>query len=179
MIIKGNIKDVTRIVFTDPCYDENVWCKFQKTISAPQDFDIEVEISDYYDDSKVIGNDIRMQLFNRKYMLDICPLVSIDDGKVKYNSKIITQNDYELGMDTARMCFGINEKADEIIIYSKKEETMEDIMSNKSDAFALNTGTDGYFGDLIDLETIEEIPAFIEVNCFIDKDFATPEELKD
>ena len=94
MIIKGNIKDVTKIVFTDPCYDENVWCKYQKTISSPQDFDIEVEISDYHDDNKVIGNDIRMQLFNKKYMLEVSPLVSIEDDLIRYDSNIINQKHY-------------------------------------------------------------------------------------
>jgi len=121
-----------------------------------------------------------MVLSNRKYIDTASPLLKIEDNRILYNSEIVKVKEYEIGMDTASISYGVNEKAKEISDNAYIEETVENLFNNPSDYFSLETGTDGHYGNVTMFETIENVPVLIMSSGYIDKDMQyTKEELKD
>ena len=107
-------------------------------------------------------------------------MLTIHNDGVKYLKEFVIKEDFDIGMDTARISYGINEKADEICKYAYDSHTIEELLDDSKQKFCLKTGTDGYYGDVILFKTIEDIPIFLKANGYICSDMGyTKEELKD
>lgn len=134
MRYKGKIEKLEHIVISDPTYDEDVSCRYErKNVNAKNwvvDIDINKVSDPINDEITIDGTEFFILLHpsNR-----VCELK--EDGKISYlvGHKL---NEFDIGIDTACVALGINEFADEII------ESRDDWQPE----CALNTLSDGIFG---------------------------------
>lgn len=137
MEFTGKIKEINHIVISDPDYDKNVWCRYEKENLKEKNwsvyldvYSVEEQIGDLFEK----GTEFIMLL--QKYKKD-CKIT--DEGNLRSLSNIETK-EYKIGMDSACVALGINDKADYII--NSKNEWQPDC--------AINTGTDGVFGNVVE-----------------------------
>lgn len=156
MRYNGKIKEIKHIIISDPSYDKDVTCRYEKDNLKEKnwivDIDIE-EVEDRIDDFTFRGLEFFILLSKGKLLAELK-----DKGTIKYSSNIKIE-ETEIGMDTACVAFGINEKADEII--ESKDLWQSEI--------SLSTLTDGLFGTVKE-GNIHNRPVFIWVSGYISED---------
>ena len=156
MRYNGKIKEIKHIIISDPSYDKDVTCRYEKDNLKEKnwivDIDIE-EVEDRIDDFTFRGLEFFILLSKGKLLAELK-----DKGPIKYSSNIKIE-ETEIGMDTACVAFGINEKADEII--ESKDLWQSEI--------SLSTLTDGLFGTVKE-GNIHNRPVFIWISGYISED---------
>ena len=166
MIYKGKIKDLNHIVISDPSYDEDVDCRYErnniKEKNWPVDIDIypvSTPITDKYDAK---GTEFFLFLYKDKQLSQLK-----ENGTISY-LKSIKIKEIDIGIDTACIALGINEKADEII---EERESWQP-------KCALSTLTDGIFGTVKEGSLGDNL-AFIWVSGYFDEDAQSIDEIID
>ena len=130
---KGKIKELNHIIISDPSYDESVTCRYENNNLKEKDWYVDIDIKptvDEIEDLTIKGTEFFLFLSKDRRLSELR-----ENGAIRYLSGIELK-ETEIGMDTACVAIGINEKADEII------ELRDDWQPECS----LNTLTDGLFG---------------------------------
>lgn len=157
MRYKGKIKRIDKIVISDPSYNENVWCRYERENINAKDWKINININNVEYEfennikSKGIEFFILMQAENENCTLK-------NDGSFLYYSK----NEIEeltIGMDTACVAIGINETVNKI-------KSEKDIWQPSC---SLQTLTDGEFGCVKEGKSDGKIN-FIYISGYLDED---------
>jgi len=181
---KGIIKDFNQIVVSDPHYLQDVWCRYDKTFNDKSNWNLEMIIKEVDEMQEYKGHKFEVQ------GLDFCIVIKRENIKCdlldigKYVYKKGTQiKETEIGIDTAQVCMGVNEKAKEINDYAtkmKKYESFENVFSNYNPPFAIQTMSDGMLGHVQEGIRNGETD-FICIIGFFDEcaDVNSIEELKD
>lgn len=134
MKYKGKIDKIDRIIISDPSYDKNVTCRYEKNNINGANWDVNFvihDVSDKVSDSISINGIEFFVLLHKEN--EHCQLK--ENGSFSYYSKNEIK-ETDIGMDTACVAFGINKYANDI------ENSREDWQPD----CALNTLTDGLFG---------------------------------
>lgn len=155
MKYNGKIKNINHIVVSDPSYEKDVWCRYEKEGIDEKNWLVNLkieEVEEEIDDFKVSGVEFYMLLKKDK---DIC---EITDNNIRYLSNIKTTKT-DIGMDTACIALGVNEKAKEIINSQSKWQPK----------CAIRTGTDGMFGEVMEGKTEEDL-SFILITGYLSED---------
>ena len=155
MKYNGKIKNINHIVVSDPSYKKDVWCRYEKEGIDEKNWLVNLkieEIEEEIDDFKVSGVEFYMLLQKEK---GIC---EITDDNIRYLSNIKTTKT-DIGMDSACIALGINEKAKEIINSQSKWQPK----------CAIRTGTDGMFGEVMEGKMEEDL-SFILITGYLSED---------
>lgn len=156
MRYKGKIKELDHIVISDPTYEEDVWCRYEKKDLNEENWLIDIDIkqvTEKYEDFTTKGTEFFLFLYKDKTWGELK-----ENGTISY-LKGINVEKTEIGMDTACVALGIDEKADEII------ELQEEWQPECS----LNTLTDGIFGTVREGKLNDDI-VFICISGYLDED---------
>ncbi len=156
MRYKGKIKELDHIVISDPTYEEDVWCRYERKDLNQENWLIDIDIkqvTEKYEDFTAKGTEFFLFLYKDKTWGELK-----ENGTISY-LKGINVEKTEIGMDTACVALGIDEKADEII------ELQEEWQPECS----LNTLTDGIFGTVREGKLNDDI-VFICISGYLDED---------
>ncbi len=157
MRYRGQIEKLDKIIISDPSYGDDVSCRYERNNLNEKEWKIEIVINDFeqkYED----GIDVKGIEFYVLMSKDRENCILNDDGSFKYLRKNKIE-EIELGIDTACISIGINGFATEI--KNSGEEWQPE--------FALNTLSDGLFGEVKEGKTNDNIN-FIWFNGFLDED---------
>ena len=135
MKFKGKIDNINNIVISDPIYDEETLCRYERSninakdwIASLNIYPISIKIDDY--DIKGVEFFLLLQANDK-----VCNLNN--DGTFEYLKNIKLKN-YTIGIDSACVALGINDKAKEIIDSQEEWQPL----------CAIRTGGDGTFGEV-------------------------------
>lgn len=157
MRYKGKIKELNHIIISDPSYDENVTCRYEKDNLKEKNWNVDIDIHptvDKIEDFTIKGTEFFLLLSKDKRLSELR-----ENGTIRYLSGLEIK-ETEIGMDTACVALGINEKADEII------ELRDDWQPECS----LNTLTDGIFGTVKEGKLNDNHTVFIWLSGYLDED---------
>lgn len=157
MRYKGKIKELNHIIISDPSYDENVTCRYEKDNLKEKNWNVDIDIHptvDKIEDFTIKGTEFFLFLSKDKRLSELR-----ENGTIRYLSGLEIK-ETEIGMDTACVALGINEKADEII------ELRDDWQPECS----LNTLTDGIFGTVKEGKLNDNHTVFIWLSGYLDED---------
>ena len=153
---KGKIKELNHIIISDPSYDESVTCRYENNNLKEKDWYVDIDIKptvDEIEDLTIKGTEFFLFLSKDRRLSELR-----ENGAIRYLSGIELK-ETEIGMDTACVAIGINEKADEII------ELRDDWQPECS----LNTLTDGLFGTVKEGK-LQDHTVFIWLSGYLDED---------
>lgn len=156
MRYKGKIKELNHIVISDPTYDESVTCRYERANMNEENWLIDIDIKpvvDKIEDFTINGTEFFLFLCKDKKLGELR-----ENGTITY-LKGIEIKKTEIGMDTACVAIGIDEKAKEII------ESRDDWKPECS----LHTLTDGLFG-IVKEGKIEDDTVFIWLSGYLDEE---------
>lgn len=155
MKYSGKIKNLNHIVISDPTYEKDVWCRYEidnlKEKNWHVDLDI-YEVEEKIGDYNITGIEFCMVLQKIK------GLCKVEDDKIKYLSGLETK-DYEIGMDTACVALGINDKAKRII----------NSQAEWQPSCSIRTGTDGMFGSVTEGKKNNDL-VFLVITGYLSSD---------
>lgn len=160
MRYKGKIKELNHIVVSDPTYEKDVWCRYERENLNEENWLVNIDIKpsiEEFEDFTAKGTEFFLFLCKDKKLGELK-----ENGTISY-LKGIELNEIDIGMDTACVALGIDEKAKEII------ESQEDWQPE----CALNTLTDGMFGTVKEgkIENGENNDiVFIWISGYLDED---------
>lgn len=160
----GIIKHINNIVVSDPLYGKEVSCRYEKNNLNKKNWLADLDI--YKTEDKIGKYYIKGVAFNLIIQKNksVC---NIDkDGTLTFPQNIKVRK-YDIGMDSACIALGINEKA-KIISESKEYQP----------SFSLKTGTDGSFGEVYEGLKDEEV-VFLVLNGYFEEDFMNENDLFD
>lgn len=158
----GKIDKLNKIIISDPHYEGDVWCRYEKDFENEDSCNVEIlienkELTEEYEGKKysVNGISFNVLLLNDKYK-KLSNLIQIKDTESYSYHPDLTVTNYTIGMDTAQVAIGINEKAKEIEDFSEKVNygglDPEEKMDLWRPDFSLKTLTDGVFGEANEIE---------------------------
>ena len=147
MRFKGLIEKINHIVISDPEYKTGVWCRYENKNIKGTNWKVELDLQE--------KEEIEISLLLKKND-DDC---EFNGDEITYSSDIQLEK-YRIGMDTACVALGINDKAKEII--KSRGEWQPPC--------ALQTGTDGYFGDVLEGKRNDNVE-FLLIFGYLDKDW--------
>lgn len=156
MRYKGKIDNINHIVISDPSYDKNVTCRYERTNLNEKNWVIDIDIKPVREQNEgltVEGIEFFLLLSKNEKIGELK-----ENGTIKY-FKGIQLNQTEIGMDTACVCLGINEKAEEII----------ELQNEWQPECSLKTLTDGLFGTVKEGKIDDDI-VFIGLCGYLDED---------
>lgn len=165
MKFKGKIDNLNHIVVSDPTYDKDVWCRYEKNNLKEKDWIVNLDIystETKIDDYNIKGVEFLLLIKKNEYDCNID-----EDGNLSY-LKDIELKDYTIGMDSACVALGLNDNAKEIV----------DSQEEWQPPCAIRTGTDGTFGDVSEGIKDGEL-CFLFVTGYFDEDFINQNELFD
>jgi len=153
---KGILNGLNHIIISDPSYDESVTCRYERTNLKKENWFVDIDIK------SVIEQMENFTIKGTEFFLFLCKDKRL--GELKENGTIsylkeINLEETEIGMDTACIALGTNDKAKEII------ELRDDWQPECS----LNTLTDGLFG-VVKEGKIENDIVFIWLSGYLDED---------
>lgn len=158
MRYRGRIKELNHIVVSDPTYDKDVWCRYEKSNINEKNWGVDIDIhpveTPINDEISIKGTEFYVFLYKDK---KICELR--EEGTIRY-FKGIELKETDIGMDTACVALGVNDKAKEI----------NDSQDDWKPEFALNTLTDGIFGTVKEGVTKGNQTMFIWISGYLDED---------
>lgn len=161
----GKIKNLRKLVISDPMYENDVWCRYEQEFKSSENWYVSMQINHRL--SKLSYPYIELIIAMQKNSNEDEIKIYEEIPKIEIINNYVAK-EYTIGMDSACVSLGINEKADMI--------TQNDAWQP---SFAIRTGTDGTFGyvkeykkSYYDLE-----PEIILIKGYIDSDFITEEEL--
>ncbi len=156
MRYKGKIENLNHIIISDPSYDESVTCRYEKNDLKEKNWYVDIDIKKTVEKmGNFTARGVEFFLFLTKDR-ELSELK--EDGTIKY-LKGIKLTETEIGMDTACIALGVNERADEII----------ELRDEWQPECSLNTLTDGFFGTV--KEGVDKInnPVFIWISGYLDE----------
>lgn len=156
MRYKGKIEELNHIIISDPSYDESVTCRYEKNNLKEKDWFVDIDIKpvvEKIENFTVRGTEFFLFLSKDRRLSKL-----EENGTIRYLSGIEFE-ETEIGMDTACVALGIDEKADEII------ELRDDWQPECS----LNTLTDGFFGKVKEGKMLDHT-VFIWLSGYLDED---------
>ena len=156
MRYKGKIKELNHIVISDPTYGEDVWCRYEKNNINQKNWKVDIDIhqvEDKFEEITIKGTEFFLCMYRNSR---VCQLEN--EGTIK-TLKGVKISKTEIGMDTACVALGINDKAKDII------ESQEEWQPECS----LNTLTDGMFGTVKEGKLGNDI-VFIWVSGYLCED---------
>lgn len=156
MRYNGEIEKLNHIIVSDPSYDKDVTCRYEKTGMNEKDWKIDIDIENVEDkfyEYTLKGIEFYIFLVKNRNFAELG-----EKGSIKYLREIKIE-ETEIGIDTACIAFGINEKADEII-------EVQDIWQPEE---SIKTLTDGLFGTVKE-GTKNDEPVFIWISGYITDD---------
>lgn len=156
MRYNGEIEKLNHIIVSDPSYDKDVTCRYEKTGMNETDWKIDIDIENVEDrfyEYTLKGIEFYIFLVKNRNFAELG-----EKGSIKYLRGIKIE-ETEIGIDTACIAFGINEKADEII-------EVQDIWQPEE---SIKTLTDGLFGTVKE-GTKNDEPVFIWISGYITDD---------
>ena len=167
MICKGKIEKLDNIVVSDPYYDKNVYCRYEREKLNEKDWLVTIELNEK--EEEIDG-------FKYNY-IDLCILLSKNESSFKVDRKedLFYLNDFEtkkteIGMDTASIALGINENAN-MINDSQSNYKLQSYCS-------LRTGEDGTFGEVTEYNKNGKLKCLCIKGTF-DSDILTQNEVLD
>lgn len=156
MRYKGKIENLNHIIISDPSYDESVTCRYEKNDLKEKNWYVDIDIKKTVEKmGNFTARGVEFFLFLAKDR-ELSELK--EDGTIRY-LKVIKLTETEIGMDTACIALGVNERADEII----------ELRDEWQPECSLNTLTDGFFGTV--KEGVDKInnPVFIWISGYLDE----------
>lgn len=156
MRYRGKIKELNHIIISDPSYDESVTCRYEKNNLKEKNWSVDIDIKpvvEKIENFTVKGTEFFLFLSKDRRLSELK-----ENGTICYMSGVKLE-ETEIGMDTACVALGINEKADEII------ELRDDWQPECS----LNTLTDGFFGTVKEGK-LENHTVFVWVSGYLSED---------
>lgn len=157
MRYKGKIKELEHIIISDPSYDESVTCRYERNNLEKEnwliDMNINQTITPITKEYNAKGIEFTLLLYKSP---QLCKLR--EDGAIYYLHGIKIK-ETDIGMDTACVAFGVNERADELAY----------CIDDWQPECSLQTLTDGIFGRVKEGRINEDI-AFIWVSGYLDED---------
>lgn len=156
MRFKGKIKELDKIVVSDPYYSEKVWCRYENNNVNAKNWDVDILIKK--EKEKFLGitfSEIEFMILMHTQGQG-CHIK--DDQTFGYYSNNEVK-EFKIGMDTASIALGINKYADEI-----KQSRNE-----AHPPCSLNTFADGMFGAVYEGKDGEKLN-FICISGSIDGD---------
>lgn len=180
---KGNIRNFERLVISDPHYDPKVWCRYDKKLDKIEDWEAHFIIRDYEDEVEMRGQKLKLSGIEYSVLMKRpnaeCELLDVGSVGYKRGAKL---KKYEIGVDTAQVAFGVNEKAEEINNYAKEinNSSIGELLSDYNPKFAIQTNSDGKYGTVQE-GIVGNKTQFIILNGYFDSyaDVQSVEELKD
>ena len=157
MRYNGKIKELNHIVISDPSYNKDVSCRYERNNLNAKDWIVDIDMqkvnTPINDEINLEGTDIFILLHNPKTHCELK-----NEGSFSYLSENkITETD--IGIDTACVALGINKFAKEI------NNSTEDWQPDCS----LRTLSDGIFGSVKEGKVGEDIN-FIWISGYLDSD---------
>ena len=153
MKYKGKIEKLDHIVLSDPSYDKDVLCRYEKDNINGRNWLVNLEIA-----PDGVDNVFVMTLRkNNNFLIRNSQMLVPAETEI---------NKYALGMDTACMAMGINAIAQEI--NSCRDDWQPDC--------AIKTGADGLFGEVHEGLLGDELQ-FLVIDGIVDSGFCSEEEL--
>ncbi len=152
----GKIDSINHIVASDPCYEEDIWCRYERDNINGKDWFVELKVN-----KEEEGYNFLMLLKKNK---ENSKFIKND---IEYLSDI-TAKEYKIGMDTACVVLGINEIAE-------KSKKYHDEWQPSS---ALRTGSDGLFGYILEGTKNDELQ-FVSIDGYISEDMIDEQEIID
>ena len=152
----GKIKELNQIIISDPSYDKDVTCRYERKNINQKDMNVLIEIHDYsekIDGIQINGVEFYILIHNPK---EPCMLKE-DCSFTNYTSDKVTE--FDIGIDTACITFGINSFADNIRKSQKEWQP----------PFSLKTLSDGIFGEVKEGKEDDKVN-FIFISGFLDED---------
>lgn len=156
MRYKGKIENLNHIIISDPSYDESVTCRYEKNDLKEKNWYVDIDIKKTVEK---MGNFTARGVEFFLFLAEDRELSELkEDGTIRY-LKGIKLTETEIGMDTACIALGVNERADEII----------ELRDEWQPECSLNTLTDGFFGTV--KEGVDKInnPVFIWISGYLDE----------
>lgn len=151
----GKIKELNKIIISDPSYGKKGDMRFEKTFNNNQNLDVQMNINDvdeilFYEKEKYHARGIEFSILIKK---PECIDISIDTSNNLHcePDKYEKMNKVEIAMDSSCIALGINKHAD--MITDSKDDWQP--------GCALKTGTDGVFGE------VKEIVNGNETQCIV------------
>lgn len=151
---KGKISNMKHLIATDPHYGSDVWCRYEKKFDKPINCDVDLIINnqDYYE----VYNDYVLNMDGVSFTLLLrnadLPMIDktlrLKEDKGIIYSKLYEITKTEIGMDTAQVALGVNDKAKEIADYYKDYDNDSIDLDGYRPYFSIETLTDGIFGDV-------------------------------
>ena len=156
MRYKGKINELNHIIISDPSYDESVTCRYEKTNLKEKNWLIDIDIKPVEDKIE------NLTIKGTEFFLFLCKDKKL--GELRENGTIsylrgITLNEIDIGIDTACVALGINEKAKEIVLF--RDEWQPEC--------SLKTLSDGIFGTVKEGKIGENV-AFIWLSGYLCED---------
>lgn len=152
---KGKIKNFSHILISDPCYNEDAWCRYERKDLNKKDWVVNIQLSNLSE--SLMGVEVRGIQFRMVLQPNKKNCLMVKDGIRTFDN--VSTSTTRIGMDSACVAFGMDEYADEII--KSQDEWQPDC--------SLKTLTDGIFGEVIE-GTVDNQIAFICFEGFLDED---------
>lgn len=133
MKVEGKIKSLDKIIISDPMYNSDVDCRYEKNNLNLKNWNAYVEVNNCeneYAEMTLRGIELFVVLSNPNQKCEL------DHNAVLHYYSKNNVEEFTIGMDSACVAFGINDNADEI-------EDMQDIWQPPN---SIKTLTDGWFG---------------------------------
>ena len=154
----GKINKINQIIVSDPSYDEDVSCRYEKTKLNLTDWDVTIDIKESsITEQGITVNGIDFIILLNKPSVN-CNFTKDGDFSYPSDNKI---KEFDIGMDTACVSLGINKYTDYI---------RGDRDTWQSDS-ALKTLTDGLFGYVYEgTNKATNEMSFIYISGYLDED---------
>lgn len=184
MRYKGDIKNLNKIVISDPHYLQDVWCRYEKDFEKKNNWKVIFLIKEVDEMQEYNGTEFNIKGLDFSILIKKENSISnlLDIGKYVH-AKGIKMNDTKIGIDTAQVCMGVNEKALEIDKFAErinKNKNIDSLFSEYNPPFAIQTMSDGMLGSVTEGTKNGETD-FILISGFFNEcaDVNTVDELKD
>lgn len=165
MKFNGKINSLNHIVISDPSYENGIWCRYENDKIDNQDWLVNLDISSVEDkigDYNVKGIEFVLLLKQNEKDCDIN-----EKGSLSYSNDINIK-DYEIGIDTACVAMGVNDKAKQII--NSRDEWQP--------SCSIRTGSDGIFGEVYEGKRNDKL-SFLLITGYFEEDFINQKQLFD
>ena len=163
MFYLGTIKELNKIVVSDPSYGPDVSCRYENSlIHDGKNWRVSIALNEIsekhgYDGLTMDVEGIDFSLMLNHPIFSGCRLHPSGQSFSHPSKAVIME--YEIGMDTACVALGINEIADEIL--ASQDEWQP--------GCALKTLTDGLFGNVVEV-SVKGQPVVIFISGYLDAD---------
>ena len=182
MKYEGKITKLDQIIVSDPSYDKDIWCRYENNKANMNNCRVQINIAKYHDIisadeiARTMPEELKSQVTSDLELEGVEFQVLISDSRFNFqlddggfsHPMWVNLKEYTIGMDTACVSLGVNEKANEI---RREKDAWQP-------ASALTTLTDGEFGVVYEGKTPKEkYNVCIYISGNFDADTGHTEEL--